>query len=365
MSAPGDEAPIGPSERDALLAPLADAEHLLVAISGGPDSTALLGLLAAWTRARGRPALSAATVDHGLRLEAAGEAEAVAAWCRRSGVSHAVLVWRREEGPSGSVSQAEARRARYELLSAEAARIGATRLVVAHHQDDQAETLLMRMAAGSGIAGLAGMRPESRRGALVLVRPFLGLPKARLVATCRAEGWPFVADPTNARRLYARTRWRDLAPALSAEGLDARRLGALAERLARADAALAAVAEAAFAAQGRPREDGRVSLDLRRLLNEPAEIALRVLGLAVAAVETDPGAALRLDRLETGGAALFAAAREGRGLRRTLAGRVLSLDPAGILIVTGEGARRRGRREALTLPASEPPPSLGTETLRP
>ncbi|WP_339501760.1 tRNA lysidine(34) synthetase TilS, partial [Pseudomonas canadensis] len=130
---------------------------IALAVSGGPDSMAMLALAAAAFPGQ----VHAATVDHRLRAAAAAEARMVAAWCANAGVPHTTLVVAEPIGP-GSV-QARARAVRYELLLPWAAEIGASCLATAHHADDQAETFLMRAALGSGVAGLAGIRARQRR----------------------------------------------------------------------------------------------------------------------------------------------------------------------------------------------------------
>src|SRR4029077_6606812 len=115
------------------------------------------------------------------------------------------------------------------------------------------------------------------RDGIELARPLLGVPKARLVATCEANGWPFVEDPSNADPRFARARWRKLATALAAEGLTARRLAQIAERAALADAALEAKATEAYALARLARGPEGLKLDARRLMQEPREIALRLL----------------------------------------------------------------------------------------
>ncbi|TDR89724.1 tRNA(Ile)-lysidine synthase [Enterovirga rhinocerotis] len=298
----------------------------------------LLQAAASWAREPGRPLLLVATIDHGLRPEARREAEAVGALAASLGLGHAILTW--DERP-GRVSQEAARDARYRLLRDHARAIGARRLATAHTADDQAETLLMRMASGSGLAGLAGMAPESARGDILHLRPFLGFAKADLVATCRARGWAFVEDPSNAEPRFARVRWRRLMLPLAAEGLDARRLGRLAERLRRADRALEAAASVAEARLVASRPEGGLSIAFGDLLAEPEEIALRVLLRALQ--RGRPDVPIRLDRAETALAALAAAHREGRRARRSLAGSVLTLTREGMLVLDAEPSRNRGR----------------------
>jgi tRNA(Ile)-lysidine synthase len=283
--------------------------------------------------------LHAATVDHGLRPEAAGEAAAVAALCAQLGVGHAILRWEGAKPESGL--QAEARGARYGLLAGEARRRGGATLVTAHTLDDQAETVLMRLSHGSGPAGLAGMRRRGMVEGVVLARPLLGFPKARLVATAQARGLDFVADPSNGDRRFERVRWRQAMPALAEQGLTAERLGRLAERLARLDEAAERRARDVLEQVTLPAE-GAVRLRFSALAAEPEEIVLRVLALALDAAAPACPAYGRLERLEDCGAALTAAAQAGLGLRRTLSACVVSLGRDGVLTLTGEGRRRRG-----------------------
>lgn len=330
------------AEADALFRPLAGEGVLVVAVSGGPDSIAVLALLAEWT-GRGRPRLLAITIDHGLRPEAAREAMMVGELCARLGVEHRTRRW---QGPKPQAGvQEKARAARYALLAEEARAAGATAIVTAHTADDQAETLLMRMAAGSGLAGLAGMAPRSAVNGVVLARPLLGVAKSRLVATCEARGLAFIHDPSNDDPRFARIRWRGLLPVLAREGMTARRLGQLAHRLARADAALDRLAAHALSSVPAGDENGKRWFDFAALCGEPEEIVIRSLGLALAAVqdgEAQVAVPLRLARLEDCAKVLIAAAREGRALRRTLGGFRLSLAADGVLTLMREGERRRG-----------------------
>lgn len=334
--------PVSPVEAGELFLGLTQESVLLVAVSGGPDSVALLGLLADWARLPGRPRLHAATVDHGLRPEASAEAAAVAALCARLGVAHATLRWEGEK-PSRGI-QAAARHARYALLAGEAKRLGGAVLVTAHTLDDQAETMLMRLAHGSGPSGLVGMRGRTVKDGVALVRPLLGIAKARLVATARARSLPFVSDPSNADLRFERVRWREIMPVLAEEGLTAERFGRMAERMARLEAAASQRAQAVFAAVGLPREAGedRVRLDFSALMAEPDEIVLRVVGQALEAVMASGDRYGRLERLEDCVEALRAAAKTGSAIRRTLSGCMVMLGVDGVLALEREPPRRRG-----------------------
>ena len=211
------------------LALLAPPGPIALAVSGGPDSLAML-LLGAATHAGN---VIAATVDHGIRPESAGEARMVAKLCRRLGLPHATL---RVEVGGGGGPQAAAREARYPALERWAIEAGAVALATAHHLDDQAETVLLRLARGAGVGGLAGVRPARRLASgLVLVRPLLGWRRAELGAIVAAAGVVPVDDPSNRDPRYDRTRARTL---LAGGWPEAARLAAVAAHLADAEAAL-------------------------------------------------------------------------------------------------------------------------------
>jgi tRNA(Ile)-lysidine synthase len=335
-----DAAPVGFDEARRLLSPALAAGPALIAVSGGPDSIALMRLCGAVAGADRLPAPHAATVDHGLRAASADEARRVAAWADEAGIAHATLAWDGDK-PKAAL-QARARAARYRLLAAQARAVGASALLTAHTLDDQAETVLMRLAHGSGLAGLAGMRPSSRSEGIAHLRPLLGISKARLVATCIVNGWPFVEDPSNADPRFERARWRAAMPGLARAGLTPQRLGRLARRLASADEALEAKAAQAYAASA-TEGGGGLSLDFAGLLrSEPREVALRVLLLALTRIANGQTAPLRLDRAEAALDAIAAAHEAGHAAKRSLAGAVLAYDK-GRLALRREGPRRRGR----------------------
>ncbi len=235
--------PIGPTEAASLFAGL--DRPLAIAVSGGVDSMALMHLVAAWRRQGGGADSSAPlvlTIDHGLRPASAEEALFVGAAARQLGLDHDSLVWTGTKPTSGI--QDAARRARYDLLLNRLAIDEHPRdLLLAHTQEDQAETLIMRLARGSGLDGLSAMRPlESRvlvklgcpvREAIVrLRRPLLDIPKARLIATLRAFGGDWREDPTNADVRYERVRLRRSQMGLAELGLTPDSIARSARRLA-------------------------------------------------------------------------------------------------------------------------------------
>ncbi len=331
-----EASPVAAEEAAVLLRPL-EGRRPLLAVSGGPDSLALLVLAA---RSGIRP-LFVATVDHGLRAESAEEAARIAVLAEAFGLPHAVLRWTAPKPAAGL--QEAAREARFALLGAHARDVGADCIVAAHHRDDQAETVLMRIAAGSGVSGLAAMRPVSLHGEIPVLRPFLSLPKARLIATCRAAGLAFVDDPSNRDPRHARARWREARDMLAAEGLDDVRLARLALRAARADEALERATDDA-ARRLLSERDGVFRL-ASGIFDEPVEILLRCLARAIG--RAAPGRSLRLERLETAVVALRAARAAGAPCGRTLAGATVRLDRSGEVLVMPEKDPRRGSEKAV------------------
>jgi tRNA(Ile)-lysidine synthase len=279
-----DKSPISVSDAKAMFADWKDAPALLLAVSGGPDSVALMWLAARWRRGLSRgPRLVAVTVDHGLRAEAAREAREVKALARTLEVEHRTMRWNGAK-PSTGVPAA-ARAARYRLLAQAARFAGARHVLTAHTRDDQAETLLMRLLRGSGIAGLSAMARETDRDGLTLVRPLLSIPKSRLVATLSKARIDYAVDPTNHDTAFTRPRLRALLPMLAAEGGDAHGLARLAARLARANEAVEVLTDGAerylvLKGSAAPRKDGR-ELDAEAFAALPEEIRLRLLMRAI------------------------------------------------------------------------------------
>lgn len=352
--APEPGSAIADSELDLLFARFSGHAAILIAISGGPDSTALMHLAARWRdRAPGGPRLFAATVDHGLRAASAGEAEEVARLAGALKLPHRTLPWQGDKPDHGL--QEAAREARYGLLAAEARRVGASALALAHTRDDQAETVLFRMARGSGLAGLAGMSAETTRGGLVLLRPFLDLPKARLLATLDAAGLAYANDPSNFDARFARPRLRALAPALAREGLDARSLSRLARRVARADAALEAATDRAEAELVTVQKSGR-AISGSAFAALPEEIALRLLGRLVATQGREgPVELAKLELLLE--AVLAALALAPAPFRRTLAGASVTVRKGQVLVSTAPPRRLAAR--IATNSSAEKAPVLG------
>ncbi len=307
----------------AALGPLPAPPQLAVAVSGGADSTALALLARDWVQERGGRLL-ALVVDHGLRPESAAEAAATVARLVRLGIATERLRWEGDK-PKTRI-QERAREARYRLLLAACRRHHLPVLLLGHRLEDQAETVAMRQAHGSGLLGLAGMPAVSEREGVRLLRPLLAFPRARIEATLRARGVDWIEDPSNLDPRFARARLRR-------QGIDVRGW------IARAEAARSRRAEI----------EARLARAVLELVSCHQDLGCARLALAGFARLDDELRALLLMRLlaHVGGgrypprrrvvAALLA--RLDGGMRRLTAGRCLLLREGGHLWVVRE---RRG-----------------------
>ncbi|WGS00129.1 tRNA lysidine(34) synthetase TilS [Bradyrhizobium sp. ISRA443] len=337
---PDDESAIPARDAKRLFAGLASAPAIVLAVSGGPDSVALMWLAARWRRGLSRgPRLIAVTVDHGLRPEAAREARDVKRLAQSLDLPHSTLRWTGPKPRTGV--PAAARAARYRLLAQAARKYGATHVLTAHTRDDQAETLLMRMLRGSGIAGLSAMVRETEREGVRLTRPLLDISKARLIATLNKARIGFADDPTNRDPAFTRPRLRALMPALAEEGGDARSLARLAARLARANAAVEVLVDGAERYLALKEQDtSRPGFDAALFAAMPEEIRLRLLKRAID--RTGHEGRAELGKIETLLAAVdHAVAQRGARLKQTLAGAVISVASGRIRV---EPAPPRGAR---------------------
>jgi tRNA(Ile)-lysidine synthase len=337
-----DHSAITVSQAKSLFADWKSAPAIVLAVSGGPDSIALMWLAARWRRALARgPRLIAATVDHGLRPEAAREARDVKRLAKELDLPHRTLRWGGAKPKTGV--PAAARAARYRLLAEVARASGATHILTAHTRDDQAETLLMRMLRGSGIGGLAAMARQSQREGVWLARPLLDIPKSQLIATLNKAKIAFVEDPTNRDTSYTRPRLRALMPALAEEGGDIRNLARLAARLARANTALEVLVDGAerYLALRDRNDAARFGFDALAFAGLSEEIRLRLLMRAIDRVGHEGPA--ELGKAEALLAALDRAVAMGEGkLKQTLAGAAISL--AGGRIHVEPAPLRRARK---------------------
>jgi tRNA(Ile)-lysidine synthase len=356
--------PISARDAKRLFADWKRAPALLLAVSGGPDSIALMWLAARWRRGLAHgPRLLAVTVDHGLRAEAAAEAREVKRLARTLELEHRTLRW---TGPKPAAGlPAAARTARYRLLAKAARQSGATHILTAHTRDDQAETLLMRLLRGSGIAGLSAMARQSERDGVWLARPFLQVPKSRLIHTLAKAKVGFADDPTNRDPHFTRPRLRALMPALAAEGGTPGNLARLAARMARANAAVEVLTDGAeryLALRDRDVPRSRLaagsfdaqSFDASIFAAMPEEIRLRLLQRAIDRSGHEGPAELGkvealLAALDQAIAAKTAQRASGRiqpgpkqhQLKQTLAGALVSLTQGRIRVEPAPARRRR------------------------
>jgi len=334
---------VSASEVTSLFSGLQSLPVLVLAVSGGPDSTALMILAARWRDSlTTKPKLVAVTVDHGLRKESKVEAAAVARLARNLDIAHRTLRWTGRKPKTGL--QEAARLTRYRLLGNAARKAGGTHILTAHTLDDQGETVLIRMSRGSGLSGLGAMQRISavpHGDELVVVRPLLEIPKARLIATLQATGISFADDPSNRDPRFTRARLRGLMHSLAEEGLDAAQLARLARRLKRADVAIETAVDRAATdlfvdLPGAPA----IAIESRRFADLPAEVALRLLGRALAGIG-DEGP-VELGKLEALKSALDEAQNSAESrFRRTLAGAIVTLKDRQILVERAPPRRRK------------------------
>ena len=270
--------------------PFEPKPRLAVAVSGGADSLALALLADRWARAQGGR-ITAVTVDHALRPEAAAEARQVGRWLKAAKIRHVTLRWtppaplkKLAGGTRPANLQSAARDARYQLLTGWCRDHAVLHLLLAHHRDDQAETLLLRLARGSGLDGLAAMAPLVERASLRLLRPLLDLAKEDLSAYLTARGQAWIEDPSNRDFANARVRVRKLLPRLAEEGMTAARLAETASHLAQARAALEGETDRLLAAAVAIYPEGYLRLDASLLRRAERDVGLRALARAVSCI---------------------------------------------------------------------------------
>ena len=242
-------------------------------MSGGGDSIALLHALSCCFPENGTK-LFAVTVDHGLRAEAAEEARFVGEVAASLGISHDILTWDDWDG-SGNV-QAASRAARYRLMTAWAREREISVLVMGHTADDQAETVLMRLARSAGVDGLAGIPRRRAIHGITIVRPLLDVTRAALRDYLRNQGQTWIDDPSNEDSRFERVRMRAARDQLAELGLTTEALVGVAENMARSREALDWYAFIS-AREMVQLDGGDVLMDLRRFRTLPEEIARRLL----------------------------------------------------------------------------------------
>jgi tRNA(Ile)-lysidine synthase len=265
--------------------PLSPDGRVALAVSGGPDSMALAFLMKRWCEQNKFPPPHCFIVDHKLRAESADEALLVKQRLESLGLVADILSWTHD--PVTSKLHALARKARYHLLVEACQKNHVKTLLFAHQREDQAETILMRFAKGTGLDGLAGIPKESRMGDLCILRPLLDVSKQRLIATCQTENISFVTDPSNNLEKFARGRLRRVMPLLAEEGLTIERLVDFGVRAAEARDALEHFSHEFLREAGRQDEFGTVFLNKEKLRHAPRAIALRAISHALQTVHAD------------------------------------------------------------------------------
>ncbi len=248
-------------------------DRIGIAVSGGGDSMALLDLLVRW----GQSQVHVVSVNHGLRAAAADELALVARYCTAKGLSHEILQW--QWNGSGSV-QTAAREARRFLIGDWARAHGVSHVALGHTEDDQAETVLMRLARGSGVDGLAAMREASVQGGICWLRPVLGVRREALRVHLRRVGQQWADDPSNEDPRYDRVKVRKVLDALAPLGLSVERLSQTAQHMARARDALDE-GLAQLIADVVTQDAGDLVLDRDGLAAAPEELRLRLVSCAL------------------------------------------------------------------------------------
>ncbi len=261
-----------------------DPVRLGVAVSGGGDSMALLHLLSDWARDNAAD-LRAVTVDHGLRAAAVQEAAEVARVCDQLGIAHDTLRWTGWD-QSGNL-QDQARRARYRLMADWAQRHGLQAVALGHTMDDQAETLLMRLARGSGVDGLSAMAPLRDDMGARWLRPLLAIRRAELRAFLEQAGIAWLDDPSNTDARFSRVKTRQALALLAGLDIDVPGLADTAARMAQARAALEHATQQA-ARDICQVQAGAVRIETAPLIALPAEIRRRLLNHALRWVSGQP-----------------------------------------------------------------------------
>lgn len=286
---------------------------LAVAVSGGGDSVALLHLLAKLCGAH-QTKLHVLTVDHGLRPQSAGEAETVGQIAASLSVPHTILSWSDWDG-TGNL-QDQARRARYDLMTNWACQNGFSMLALGHTADDQAETVLMRLARCGGVDGLAAMPARRTQNGVTLVRPMLELSRAELRLFLNSHDLTWIDDPSNEDPRFDRVKMRKAMDTLAPLGITGAVLAQVAEQMGRAREALDWYSFLAAREMSRI-DNGCIVVDLKKFRTLPDEIARRLLVRAVMWVSGSEYAPRRKPVSD-----MMMAVREGRAL--TLEGCIVS-----------------------------------------
>lgn len=260
------------------------SQPVVLGVSGGSDSVALMRLAEAW---QSRPdaacdKVTVLTVDHRLREASCAEAAKVRQWAGALGFDHETLVWAGPKPEHGLA--ARARDARYSLMTEWCLVHGAGQLLVAHTLDDQAETVLMRLCRGSGVDGLSAMAPVTMLNGVAIIRPLLDVSRAQLRHYLEGIGQSWIDDPTNEDTAFERVRVRTALESLGPLGLTPRYLAQTARRLQRARHALDTMASRAMQDHVEAYACGYCRIDNALLAAQPEEVVLRVFSRCITAV---------------------------------------------------------------------------------
>ena len=342
------------------LGPFEPSPEIAVAVSGGADSMSLALLARQWAEERSG-ILYALTVDHGLRPESVAEASQVGRWMAQYGIAHETLRWATPNSATGV--QAAARAARYDLLESWCAQRGVLHLLVAHHADDQAETVMMRLGAGSGVRGLAGMASIVEQPMVRVLRPLLRYPRAAIRHYLDRTGQAWIEDPSNEDIAFARVRLRRQAGTLSGLGLTPERLADTATKLGRARAALEAATARVCAGTVSLYPSGYATVDSARLIQEQPEVGLWVLAAIITAVggRVYGPRSERLDRLyrsvrdnEISRARTLAGCRVGPWRGGLMVSREMAAASGAVRVPPDGGTLRWDRRFRADFPSQRP-----------
>ncbi|HHZ75735.1 MAG TPA: tRNA lysidine(34) synthetase TilS, partial [Rhodospirillales bacterium] len=292
--------PISEPEFDILFSPILvkDVSQIAVGVSGGPDSLALSWLLHRWCEQIGIR-LIALTVDHRLRPNSSKDARNVFLWLKSWGLNCIILPWVGNKPSTGI--QETARIARYKLMIDWCIENGVRDLALAHHQEDQAETFLMRLSRGSGIDGLACMREVTLREGVRLLRPLLTVPKSRLRATLKSQNQEWLEDPANSNPAFTRTLIRDLSILLSEREVGTQRLAHLSEQFGRIRVRLEELTRLVVDRAAIIHSTGWATINGELLIHLPDEIGRRVMIFLLQSIggRSYPPRRKRLDRIMT------------------------------------------------------------------
>lgn len=271
-----------------LFAPIAARKKIALAVSGGPDSLGLMVLVNHWLKSQDlRPEVFVYSLNHGLRAEARDECEMVGEVARNMGFSFRELIWDGKKPVSGI--QAAARAARYRLIAQAMHKDNVTILLTGHHMNDQAETVLMRLSAGSGLYGLRGMEVLSQLEGIEVFRPLLDVAPKEMTHLLSHVGLRGVDDPSNYDEKYERVRWRRALLRLDELGLGSNRLLKFSRRMGRANQALEQMCDDLFARHVSIDQFGVFYMAQKDFFSQPEEMAIRLLSRMIFAANGGRG----------------------------------------------------------------------------